>query len=51
MLHETSFQIINIYSIGGQNRVSELHEVKENISIKIIQTRMYLHIQEIQTHW
>jgi hypothetical protein len=50
MLHETSFQIINIYSIGGQNRVSELHEVKENISIKIIQTRMYLHIQEIQTY-
>ena len=24
MLHETSFQIINMYSIGGQNRASEL---------------------------
>ena len=24
MLHETSFQISNIYSIGGQNRASEL---------------------------
>jgi hypothetical protein len=24
MLHETSFQIINIYSIGGQNRASAL---------------------------
>ena len=24
MLHDTSFQIINMYYIGGQNRVSEL---------------------------
>jgi len=24
MLHETSFQIINMYSIGGRNRASEL---------------------------
>jgi len=24
MLHETSFQIINMYSIGSQNRASEL---------------------------
>ena len=24
MLHETSFQNINMYSIGGQNRASEL---------------------------
>jgi hypothetical protein len=24
MLHDNSFQIINIYSISGQNRVSEL---------------------------
>jgi len=24
MLHETSFQIINMYSIGGQNWASEL---------------------------
>jgi hypothetical protein len=26
MLHQISFQIINIYSIGGQNLVSELLE-------------------------
>jgi hypothetical protein len=24
MLHENSFQIVNMYSIGGQNRASEL---------------------------
>jgi hypothetical protein len=24
MLHDTSFQIINMYSIGGLNRASEL---------------------------
>jgi hypothetical protein len=24
MLHETSFQIINMYSIGGQNLASDL---------------------------
>jgi len=31
MLHESSFQIINMYSIGGQNLASELlwHQLLE----------------------
>jgi hypothetical protein len=31
MLHETSFQIINMYYIGGQNQASELlwHQLLE----------------------
>ena len=33
MLHETSFQIINMYYMGGQNRASELlwHRLLEGV--------------------